>query len=559
MNINNLKIGKKLGVAFFVVILITSISSISALNSLRKAGNLSNKLFTGPYVSTSETMGFRRDVLKIDQSLANAGLDADINELDFYEKDVEASFNSMEKRIAKLEESFEDKRGIEDLKNLTIELKSESNKIVQVLDKGDFAQAKNMITNADSPYTNAFYKIQDESIKLSEIAEKDGIQFDKTLKKNLGTSMIVSIAIFIISVLVSIFICIYITRKLKYPIKEIEIAANKIAIGDFNVDIEYEGEDEIGSLSNSMRQVCSQTKLVVEDTVRVLQEVAGGNFNVNTKVKYIGAFKSIEKSVQQITSDLSDTMNQINLSAQEVGQASEQVASGSQMLSQGATEQASAIEELSATIIEISDKIKDTATNANKANRLTLSAGADIEEGNEQMGSMVKSMEEISITSNEISKIIKTIDDIAFQTNILALNAAVEAARAGAAGKGFAVVADEVRNLAAKSAEAAKNTSVLIESSIKAVNNGTRIVNNTATSLQKIIKNTNQTALIIEAIAKKSEEEANAITQVTLGLEQISEVVQTNSATAEESAAASEELSGQAKMLESLIEHFKLK
>lgn len=223
------------------------------------------------------------------------------------------------------------------------------------------------------------------------------------------------------------------------------------------------------------------------------------------------------------------------------------------MLSQGATEQASAIEELSATIIEIYEKVKDTAKHAGEVNILSLSAQKEVEEGNEQMEQMVKAMEEISYSSNEIGRIIKTIDDIAFQTNILALNAAVEAARAGQAGKGFAVVADEVRNLAAKSAEAAKSTSVLIQKSMESVNNGSKIADNTAISLQRIIETSSKTTELIGEIAKSSDDQAGAINQVTLGVSQISDVIQTNSATAEESAAASEELSGQAQMLKSVL------
>ena len=290
----------------------------------------------------------------------------------------------------------------------------------------------------------------------------------------------ISIALSVFATVAGVVICVYVTKKLRQPIEEIEIAANKMAIGDFDITINYESEDELGILSNSMRQMSNKTKEIINDTVRVLGDVASGNFDTEPEVEYIGVFKNIEKSVVRITNDLSETMSQINVASEEVGAASDQVASGSQMLSQGSTEQASAIQELSATIIEISDKIKGTAKHAGEANVLSLSAGREVEDGNEQMKQMVKSMEEISFASNEIGRIIKTIDDIAFQTNILALNAAVEAARAGSAGKGFAVVADEVRNLAAKSAEAAKNTAILIENSIKAVDKGTKIVDYTA-------------------------------------------------------------------------------
>jgi len=249
---------------------------------------------------------------------------------------------------------------------------------------------------------------------------------------------------------------------------------------------------------------------------------------------------------------------QINQASDQVASGSEQVSFGAQALSQGATEQASSVEELSATIVELSGHVKVNADHAAEASRLSNDAGSGVMESDGHMKEMIEAMGDISDKSKEIGKIIKTIDDIAFQTNILALNAAVEAARAGSAGKGFAVVADEVRNLAQKSAEAAKNTTVLIEGSILAVDNGTRIVGQTAKSLQDVVVKAGNVTNKMTDIANASEQQAKAIAQVTQGIEQIAAVVQTNSATAEESAAASEELTGQAQMLKELVGKFRL-
>lgn len=217
------------------------------------------------------------------------------------------------------------------------------------------------------------------------------------------------------------------------------------------------------------------------------------------------------------------------------------------------------MEELAATINEISNQVKSNAENAHNVNKLADDVGLKMTESNQQMQTMIEAMKEISSSSSEIGKIIKTIEDIAFQTNILALNAAVEAARAGEAGKGFAVVADEVRNLASKSAEASKNTAVLIESSILAVEKGTKIADETAHTLLESVEGAQKVTRTIDQISKASEEQASSISQITQGIDQISNVVQTNSATAEESAAASEELSGQAQILKGLISQFKLK
>lgn len=235
------------------------------------------------------------------------------------------------------------------------------------------------------------------------------------------------------------------------------------------------------------------------------------------------------------------------------------MAAGAQALSQGATEQAASVEELTATIVEVSDDLKNSAAGAHHARQLSEEAGQDVAANNSQMQSLMAAMKEISQTSHEIGKIIKTIDDIAFQTNILALNAAVEAARAGASGKGFAVVADEVRNLAGKSAEAAKNTTALIESTLSAIETGRTLTNGTADSLDRVVEKTHRVDEQVRQIAEDMEREAYAVQQIAAGVDQISAVVQTNSATAEESAAASEELAGQASLLKEQIGRFQLK
>ncbi|WP_042273372.1 methyl-accepting chemotaxis protein [[Clostridium] dakarense] len=556
MDMKNLKIGRKLRISFIILLILAAGTSFYTISKLKQSEKLSQQLFTGPYVSTTESMTIRRSLVAVGRDLAYTILREDHVK---YKPILEADFENIAKSIELIKNASDtEEKLINDLENEVGKLKQEYDKAFALAESGNYKGTLEMV-GENTVYRGIYDKCIEYAKTLNEHAEKDAIKFDKGIQDTVSKATIVSITISLFTIVAGIAICVYITKSLKNPIEEIEIAANKMAEGDYDITIDYESKDELGSLADSMRKMSSKTKEIIDDTVRGLREVASGNFDIEPEVEFIGIFKEIEKSINKITDDLSETMSQINVAAEEVGAASEQVAGGSQMLSQGATEQASAIQELSATIIEISDKIKDTAENAKKANNLTVSSARQVKDGNEQMGQMVKAMEEISFASNEIGRIIKTIDDIAFQTNILALNAAVEAARAGEAGKGFAVVADEVRNLAAKSAEAAKNTATLIENSIGAVNKGTEIVDSTAQSLQKIINTTNGTTVLVEDIAKASEEQASAITQVTLGVEQISEVIQTNSATSEESAAASEELSGQAQMLKSLIENFELK
>jgi methyl-accepting chemotaxis protein len=287
--------------------------------------------------------------------------------------------------------------------------------------------------------------------------------------------------------------------------------------------------------------------------------MADGNLAVSDVREFKGDFVTISNSLNMILESMNSVLGDINTSSDQVSIGSKQVSDGSQALSQGATEQASSVEELTASVTEVASLTKQNASNANEANELTLTVKGSAELGNKHMTQMLQAMEEINDSSNNISKIIKVIDDIAFQTNILALNAAVEAARAGHHGKGFAVVAEEVRNLAARSAEAAKDTTELIQGSIKKSSIGTDIANNTAKALLEIVTGVTKTAEIISGIAKSSNEQAMGITQINTGLNQVSQVIQNNAATAEESAASSQELSGQAEMLKEMIGRFRLR
>ncbi len=351
-----------------------------------------------------------------------------------------------------------------------------------------------------------------------------------------------------------------IIKKALKPVQAVVTAAEKISSGDLDIHLESKADDEIGRLSTAFNGTAQGIKTIISDITYQLGEMANGNFDISSRSEsaYVGDFNQILISIRNINANLSDTLSHINQSSFQVNTGAEQVSTAAQALSQGAVEQASSIEELSATISEIADHVKLNAMHAQDASTQSNEAGAGITESNVQMKEMILAMGDISDKSNEIGKIIKTIEDIAFQTNILALNAAVEAARAGAAGKGFAVVADEVRNLATKSAEAAKNTTDLIEQTVSAVANGSKIADDTANSLLAVVEKTSKVNSLIGEIAKASEDQATSISQVTLGVEQISGVVQSNSATAEESAAASEELNAQADMLRDLVSQFKI-
>ena len=376
---------------------------------------------------------------------------------------------------------------------------------------------------------------------------------------------ITSASVFMIAMTVVLLIAGTITmtmaiRNIRNGVEEAMRAAEKMADGDFMVDITYTGKDEIGRLAEAMRSLSDRTGRVISDIDQMMGRVSDGDLNAksNNEMMYIGAFGNILSSMKNLISKLNTTLTHINNASEQVAAGSEQVSGGAQALSQGATQQASSIQELAATINVIADMINVNADDAAQASAKTNEAGAQMQEANAKMEELVKAMDEISTSSDETKKIIKTIEDIAFQTNILALNAAVEAARAGAAGKGFAVVADEVRNLASKSAEAAKNTTAMIEGTVVAIEKGNALVDEVAEKMSAVAAAAGAVAVINNKISDASKEAADSIVQVTVGVDQISEVVQTNSATAEESAAASEELSGQSQLLRDLVSEFQL-
>ena len=368
-------------------------------------------------------------------------------------------------------------------------------------------------------------------------------------------------AVIIAILLVGFVFSFVIVRLIKIPISEIEYAATKMAEGDLDVKISYTAKDELGILAAQVRRLIHKLQVIIDDENKFLAKMAEGDFTVDSicEEEYTGGFQPLLVSFRGIAEKLNSTMLQISQSSSQVASEAEQVSNGAQALAQGSTEQASSVQELAATINDISNKVNQNADNARQANTTAGSVSTKMNVSNEKMQQMMQAMGDISSCSSEIGKIIKTIEDIAFQTNILALNAAVEAARAGNAGKGFAVVADEVRSLASKSAEASKNTSVLIENSLKAVKNGTQIADETAQSLLQAVNDVNEMTDLIGQISEASSNQAYSISQIITGIDQISSVVQTNSATSEESAASSEEMSNQAQLMKGLVAKFKLK
>lgn len=406
---------------------------------------------------------------------------------------------------------------------------------------------------AGSPYTSIF---SDSKVTgWLAVATLPLSEMNATRNQLIVTLMILSVVI-----LSGLILCIFImVHRLMKPLKQISSDVEEFSRGNLQVDIKVKGNDEIGKLADSVRTAVSSLRNMIDDISRILGEIAQGNLNVTIEGNYIGDFQFIRKALEKIIESLNYTLGQISLSAEQVSGGSEQVSAGAQTLAQGASEQAGTVEELAVNMEEMSGQIAANAERSSQASEAVYIVGNEAEESKHRMQEMLDAMQAIRDSSRQIGKIVKTIEDIAFQTNILALNASVEAARAGDAGRGFAVVAGEVRTLASKSAQAARNTTELLKNSLNSVENGTRIAQETAKFNENVAEGVAEVVKTIQEISKSSAEQSRSAEQVSQGINRISSVVQTNSATAQESAAASEEFSAQAMLLKELTENFKVR
>ncbi len=410
-----------------------------------------------------------------------------------------------------------------------------------------------------SEYSSAISQIN--SLKenfLSALEERTQSHVNALTTTQNMISAIITIAVFLVGIM-QVCVLLVTQKKIIRPVIAVRDQMGEIAQGNLSAHFPLEPDtSEIGMLVHSIHQTRQQLKKYISDINSSLAQMAEGKMDITISTDYKGEFIPIQKAMNQILDSLNNALFQINLTTSHVSDQSQRMASDAQLLSSGVVQQASAVEELSSSIQALSEQVNSTSRDADNARAFSTDAAMQLQACNQKMADLTTAMGDIAQSSRQISGIIKTIDDISFQTNILALNAAVEAARAGTAGKGFAVVADEVRNLASKSADASNSTSELIEGAVKAVDKGRRIADETAQSLMKVVKTTETVSSLVDKIAAAAAQQSSSLSNVTEGMNQISSVVHTNSATAEESAATSEELSSQAQALRNLVSQFKL-
>lgn len=538
-----------------MTIMVTLLIGLAQFSFLKMSDMMVNDFVQIEYENMKSQMSMRKDIQSINKRLLLAMYDPSNNPVKEQREDFDSRFKDMRDRLSKLENTLEDKTLLANLSTAMDALEKDSYALLDMLDKGDTAGAIAFYQQGFNAVTSENFVSALSAVgKLSDEHSEAKIQEAKDMRSK--ESLLLGV-VFVIVILLYVFAFLKLQRDITGRIGTVSKAIKRMRSGHLNIAFnkKYIGSDELGEMVDDFSALSGELKKIITDICAVLSEMSKGNFAVQSMDEnmYVADYASILQSYREINQNLKNVFGSINQVAADVESGSEQIANGSVALSQGATEQASTLEELSASIYALSTRISAQAQKAGNVESYFGEVSEKISDENQQMGEMLLAMEEIEDKSNQVERIIKAIDDIAFQTNILALNAAIEAARAGVYGKGFAVVADEVRNLAGKSADAAAETSILIESTINAVKKGVNIVDHAAKTLGDVMDGSEKSKEMVSEIAGSMVTDAKSISEVSKGLEEVSKVVQQNSATSEESSASSQDLNENAASLKEMI------
>lgn len=551
------KVGDKLKYAFGTVIVTFMFAMLMAFIAIILMNADTKKFYEEAYMSSVAQMEIRKDVQLVSKNILWALTVDNTGAAQSYLSAADQAAQKVESNVEELRQSYADRTAVDDLQQAVSEMEDIRAQLMELARQREKAKAL-VIFNGD--YNNALVTVQNKLVIIGDNATQEATtQYRAARTTGIG-SIILTVVLGVVSLNFSIVIRKTITKNMLRPIKQIQKASADLKAGNLDVDITYESPDELGQLANDFKDACATLHAMVEDTGVLLDQMANGDFTISedNKSKYVGSFVEQFESMHQLGSQMSDTLEQINVASEQVAQGSGQLSCGAQALAEGATDQAGAVEELTATVENITEVANNNAAAAEESYETVREAAEHAGQSREDLERLTEAMQRIDATSKEIQNIIGSIEDIAEQTNLLSLNASIEAARAGEAGRGFAVVAEQIGKLAGDSARAAVNTRDLLGKSLQEVENGNVITEKTVEALNQILETMNRFADTAKGSSESSREQADMLRQVEQGIEQISSVVQSNSASAEETSATSQQLSAQSDELKTLVGKFKL-
>ena len=551
------KVGDKLKYAFGTVIVTFMFAMLMAFIAIILMNADTKKFYEEAYMSSVAQMEIRKDVQLVSKNILWALTVDNTGAAQSYLSAADQAAQKVESNVEELRQSYADRTAVDDLQQAVSEMEDIRAQLMELAKQREKAKAL-VIFNGD--YNDALVTVQNKLVIIGDNATQEATtQYRAARTTGIG-SIILTVVLGVVSLNFSIGIRKTITKNMLRPIKQIQKASADLKAGNLDVDITYESPDELGQLANDFKDACATLHAMVEDTGVLLDQMANGDFTISedNKSKYVGSFVEQFESMHQLGSQMSETLEQINVASEQVAQGSGQLSCGAQALAEGATDQAGAVEELTATVENITEVANNNAAAAEKSYETVREAAEHAGQSREDLERLTEAMQRIDATSKEIQNIIGSIEDIAEQTNLLSLNASIEAARAGEAGRGFAVVAEQIGKLAGDSARAAVNTRDLLGKSLQEVENGNVITEKTVEALNQILETMNRFADAAKGSSESSREQADMLRQVEQGIEQISSVVQSNSASAEETSATSQQLSAQSDELKTLVGKFKL-
>ena len=550
----NYKTGRKMVMAFLSIIVLYVVTVTAAIINVETISSRMEDIYAGQFANVQSSLRMIASLRAVGRNIAILAATEGLVDEDEYLQNTRELILDEEKALSELSTGYiTAPEKVQELNEKFQALASARTKITTLLEAGQDEKVLAVFADEYLPRSNEVRVVLTEVVDRASEETEASIAAEHRSNHRIIT-MLVLLSVVCISA--TIFICIIITRNIVRPINEVKEAANTISNGKLNISLRYRSRDELGQLADDIRHTAQVLYSYVSEIQSGLTALGNGRLNYQSDVEFKGDFVAVSNGLKEISRLLRSSLQQINNSAEQVSLGAEQVSNSSQVLAQGASEQAGSIEELAVSINEIAESVKNNADSAVDSSRQAALVGQKLEECDGQMESLVNTIHEVKNNSGQITGIVRQIEDIAFQTNILALNAAVEAARAGEAGRGFSVVAEEVRRLATKTTGASKLTAELVEKNSDAVSDGMEAVNLTAQTLKDSVEGARQVSRNMDKISETSVQQADAITQIRRSVELISEIVQGNSATSEESAAASEELSAQAQILKELVEKF---